>query len=248
MTSLATRSETPRLAVARVAARLFVDNGVAATSGGDIAAAAGISERTVWRYFRNKESCVEPLFAQTWQRFARELRCWPRHLPLESHLADQFALDKHSPQEIADMVLVVRLIAALPDELDLRSIWLHSYHDGEEEMAALIGDRLGRSHHDFEVRLCAVAVMGAVRTVDETISRAAVRDGQAFTTEQVVTQMARAIRAVSNLPFCDPVVARPFGDAAVPPLHTQPPAPAPRKAAAPREKKAPAAATRRTPR
>ena len=235
--------------VARTAARLFADQGVAATSGGDIAAAAGISERTVWRYFRNKESCVEPLFAQTWQRFARELRCWPRHLALEPHLADQFALDRHTPEEIADMVLVVRLIAALPDEPDLRSIWLHSYHDGEGEMAALIGDRLGRSHHDFEVRLCAAAVMGAVRTVDETISRAAVREGQAFTTEQVVAQMARSIRAVSNLPFCDPVAARPFGDAAMPPPRKKPPAPAPRKAAAPKAKEeASTAAARRAPR
>ncbi|KRC18043.1 hypothetical protein ASE28_04465 [Acidovorax sp. Root219] len=237
--------------VARTAARLFAGQGVAATSGGDIAAAAGISERTVWRYFRNKESCVEPLFAQTWQRFARELRCWPRHLALELHLADQFALDRHTPEEIADMVLVVRLIAALPDEPDLRSIWLHSYHDGEGEMAALIGDRLGRSHHDFEVRLCAAAVMGAVRTVDEAISRTAVCDGQAFTTEQVVAQMARAIRAVSNLPFCDPVAARPFGDAAAPPSRKKPPAPAPvpRKAVTPKAKeKAPAAAARRTPR
>lgn len=208
------RTELARLGVARIAARLFAERGFSATSGSDIAAAAGISERTVWRYFRNKESCVAPLFAQTWQRFARELGCWPRGHSIELHLADQFALDKHSPEEIADMMLVVRLIAALPEEPDLRSIWLHSYHDGEEEMAALIGERLGRSHHDFEVRLCAAAVMGAVRTVDETISRAAVRDGQAFTTAEVVAQMSRAIRAVSNLPFCDPVVPRPFGDCA----------------------------------
>ena len=215
---LAHRTEISRLGVARVAARLFADQGFGATSGSEIAAAAGISERTLWRYFRNKESCVSPLFAQTWQRFARELRSWPHSQPIEVHLADQFALDRHSPQEIADMVLVVRLIAALPQEPDLRSVWLHSYHDGEEEVAALIGDRLGRSHHDFEVRLCAAAVMGAVRTVDETISRAAVRDARAFTTAEVVAQMSRAIRAVSNLPFCDPVVHQPFGSAAPGPV------------------------------
>lgn len=206
------RTDTSRLGIARAAARLFAENGVAATSGSGIAAAAGISERTVWRYFRNKESCVGPLFAQTWQRFARELRCWPRGVAIEAHLADQFALDRHSQEELIDMLLVVQLIAALPEEPDLRSIWLHSYHDGEEEMAAIIGDRLGRSHHDFDVRLCAAAVMGAVRTVDETISRAALRDGQAFTTAEVAAQMSRAIRAVSHLPFCDPVAPRHFGD------------------------------------
>lgn len=207
------RLENSRLVVSRAAARLFAEQGVSGTSGGDIAAAAGVSERTVWRYFRNKESCVAPLFAQTWQRFAREARAWPLSQSIETHLATQFAPGKHSPQEIADMVLMVHLIAALPEEPDLRSMWLQSYHDGEEEMAVLIGDRLGRSHHDFEIRLCAAAVMGAVRTVDEAISRAAVRDAQVFTTAEVVAQMSRAIRAVSNLPFCDPVVPRPFGDA-----------------------------------
>lgn len=206
------RLETTQLSVARAAARLFIERGFAATSGGEIAEAAGISERTVWRYFRNKESCVAPLLAQSWTAFAQQLQRWPRHVSIEAHLADCFDLEKQSAEEIADGILIVRLIATLPEEPDLRSIWLLSYHGGEEEMMAVIGDRVNRSRDDFDVRLCAAAVMSAVRTIDETISLAAIRYRQTFTTAEVVAQLSRAIRAVSNLPFCDPIVPKPFGD------------------------------------
>ncbi len=201
-----------RLAVSRQAARLFLERGVSGTSGDDIAEASGLSKRTVWRYFRTKESCVEPLFAQSWSRFALQLQRWPRNVSLEAHLAECFDLEKQSAEEIADGILIVRLIAAFPDEPDLRSTWLLSYHDGEEQMMAVIADRLDRLRNDFDVRLCAAAVMCAIRTIDETISLAAVRYGQTFTTAEVVARMSRAIRAVSNLPFCDPVVPKPFGD------------------------------------
>jgi AcrR family transcriptional regulator len=207
-----TRLESTQLSVARCAARLFLEKGFAATSGGDIAAAAGISERSVWRHFRNKESCVAPLFAQSWKRFALQLQHWPRDISLDAYLADCFDLEKQAAEQIADAILIVRLIATMPEEPDLRSVWLLSYHGGEEDMMAIIGDRLDRSRGDFEVRLCAAAVMSAVRTIDETISLAAVRYGQTFTTAEVVARMSRTIRAVSNLPFCDPVEPKPFGD------------------------------------
>ncbi len=205
------RSEAARLTVARAAARLFIAHGVAATQGGEIAKEAGISERTVWRYFRNKESCVAPLFSRSWANFAEQMRSWPRDISLEAHLATCFDLEKRSPDELADAIIIVRLIAMVPDEPDLRSIWLLSYHDGEDALAAIIADRLDRSRNDFAVRLCAVATMGAVRTIDETISLAAIRHRQSFTTAEVVARMAEAIRSVSNLPFCDPVGPKLFG-------------------------------------
>lgn len=215
------RSEAARLAVARSAARLFIERGLAATAGGEIAREAGISERTVWRYFRNKESCVAPLFSRSWANFAEQMRSWPRDISLETHLATCFDLEKRSPEELADGILIVRLIAMVPDEPDLRSIWLLSHHDGEDAFAAIIADRLDRSRNDFDVRLCAVATMGAVRTIDETISLAAIRHRQTFTTAEVVARMAEAIRSVSNLPFCDPVKSKPFGISPVAPVDGQ---------------------------
>lgn len=212
------RSEAARLSIARAAARLFIEQGVAATQGGDIAREAGISERTIWRHFRNKESCIGPLFSRSWANFAAQMQSWPRDISLEAHLASCFDLEKRSPEELVDAILIVHLIGIVPDEPDLRSIWLLSYHNGEGALAEIIADRLDRSRNDFDVMLCAVATMGAVRAIDETISLAAIHHRQIFTTEEVVAQMAKAIRSVSNLAFCDPVKPRPFGISPVAPV------------------------------
>lgn len=205
---MAADREGVRLELSRHAAALFLERGVGATSGKDIAQAAGVSERTVWRYFRTKESCVEPLFLNEALRFATQLRQWSRHISIEDHLTECFAIDRRSPEDIRDGVLVVRLLAALPDEPDLQATWLMSCHRGEWEMVGIIADRLDRSPEDVDIRLCAATVAAAMRIVDETISMAAIKDGQTFTMPEIVARMAQAIRAASTLPFCDPVPRR----------------------------------------
>ena len=195
-----------RLDVSRHAARLFVERGVADTSGDDIAAAAKLSKRTVWRYFRNKESCVEPLFDATSLRFIAMLRDWPRDASIEDWLQACLGGEQRSQQDLADDVLAVRLLAMLPDEPDLRCAWLMSTQRAEEALRGIVADRLERSMNDVEVRLCAATVMAAIRVVDETISIAAVRHRQAFTIHDVIERLARAIRAASTLPICDPVM------------------------------------------
>lgn len=195
-----------KLAVSRHAARLFVERGVAATSGDDIAAAAGLSKRTVWRYFRNKESCVEPLFDATSLRFIAMLREWPRNASIESWLQACLGRER-PPADLADDVLAVRLLAMLPDEPDLRASWLMATQRAEDALAAIVADRLERSPRDLEVRLCAATVMAAIRVVDETISIAAVKHRQTFTNQDVIDRLAHAIRVASTLPICDPVLA-----------------------------------------
>lgn len=195
-----------KLAVSRHAARLFVERSVAATSGDDIAAAAGLSKRTVWRYFRNKESCVEPLFDATSLRFIAMLREWPRTAAIESWLQACLGSERTSA-DLADDVLAVRLLAMLPDEPDLRASWLMATQRAEDALAAIVADRLERSPRDLEVRLCAATVMAAIRVVDETISIAAVKHRQTFTNQDVIDRLAHAIRVASTLPICDPVLA-----------------------------------------
>jgi len=195
-----------RLEVSRHAARLFVERGISGTSGDDIAAAAGLSKRTVWRYFRNKESCVEPLFDATSLRFIGMLRNWPRAESIETWLQTCLGSEQRLPAELSDDVLAVRLLALLPDEPALRCAWLMSSQRGEEQLAAIVAERLERSPRDIEVRLCAATVMAAIRVVDESISIAAVRHHQAFTIQDVIDRLARAIRAASTLPICDPVI------------------------------------------
>ncbi len=205
-----------RLAIARHAAALFLAHGVAGTSGDDIAAAAGLSTRTIWRHFRNKESCVEPLFLISTLRFSAQLRQWPRHLPIEAYLAQCFDIDKRPPEDVADDVLVARLVARLPAEPSLRAVWLLAGHQGEQDMVDIIRTRLDGTVSTFDAQLCAATVMAALRVVDETISLAAIEQGQHFTMDQIVEQMARAMRAASTLPICDPVAPQVFGQPATP--------------------------------
>jgi AcrR family transcriptional regulator len=204
---MAVTRDSVRLAVSRHAARLFLERGVRGTSGDDIAVAAGISTRTLWRYFRNKESCVEPLFAASALRFTAMLREWPRNVSIEAYLRLCLGHEGRSPEEIADDKTAVRLVAMLPEEPDLRAAWLMSAQVAEEGLIEVIADRLERSVKDAEVRLCAATVTAAIRVVDETMSTAAVRHGQNFTKHDAIDRLGRAIRAASTLPICDPVVS-----------------------------------------
>jgi AcrR family transcriptional regulator len=194
--------------VARSAARLFLKNGVAETSGDAIAEAAGISKRTLWRYFRTKESCVEPLFALTSQRFAARLANWPLDISVERFLEISYDFSQMEKQELEDSGLVVHLIARLEEEPALLEPWFMSNRMTEDLIADVIAARLDLSPKDFEVRLCAATVAAAMRIIDETVSRAAVKYGQVPTTAEVNDRLAQAIRRASTLPFCDPVTPR----------------------------------------
>lgn len=204
-----TVSENAHINVARSAARLFLERGVAGTSGDDIAEAAGISRRTLWRYFRTKESCIEPLFALTSQRFADKLAKWPLDMSVERFLEITYDFSKIDAQEIEDGRLVVHLIARLEEEPALLEPFFMATRTTELTMARVIAFRLDMSPTDFEVRLCAATVVAAMRIIDETISRAAVKYGQIRTVAETNDRLAQAIRRASTLPFCDPVTPRP---------------------------------------
>lgn len=201
-----------RLDVARHAARLFLRHGVAGTSGEDIAEASGISKRTLWRYFRTKESCVEPLFASMSQHLATKLANWPHEQNIEDFLRINYDLETIDAQELQDSILVVQLVAQLEEEPALRAAWLMSTQITEGLLADVIADRLGRSSGEFEVKLCAATVGAAMRIVDETVSRGAIKYGQTPTTAEINDRLAQAIRNASTLPFCDPIRPRAYAE------------------------------------
>ncbi|WP_336510393.1 TetR family transcriptional regulator [Agrobacterium tumefaciens] len=198
--------------MARCAARLFLEKGVAETSGDEIAEAAGISRRTLWRYFRTKESCIEPLFALTSQRFAEKLAKWPLDTSVERFLEIAYDFSKIDAKEIEDGKLVVHLIARLDEEPALLEPFFMATRMTEIAMARVIAFRLDMSPTEFEIRLCAAAVAAAMRVIDETVSRAAVKYGQIPTVEETNDRLAQAIRRASTLPFCDPITPRPRRD------------------------------------
>lgn len=199
------KAEEARLAVSRYAADLFYKHGVDGTTGDGIAAASGLSKRTLWRYFRSKEACIEPLFFATELRFVGHLGKWPRSMSIETYLHATIASFVADDQFVRDAIAVVRIIAMLSKEPALRSCWLMACYQAEAELVPIVADRAKRSLRDLDVKLCAAMIMAAIRVVDEEICSAAVNDGQHYKQVEATDQLAAAIRAASTLPICDPV-------------------------------------------
>ncbi|WP_285031400.1 TetR/AcrR family transcriptional regulator [Mycolicibacterium sp. lyk4-40-TYG-92] len=192
------KQDQARIAVSRIACALFWERGVAGTSGDDIAAAAGLSTRTIWRYFRSKESCVEPLLAKSADRFLASARRWPHELSLSEHLAADAIAHPLSQQDIEDELSAIRLATMTESDPALRTAYLMVHDRMERGLISVIADRLGLPDDDLTVRLCAAAVTGAFRVVDEDVSKAIVIDGKRVSQEEALALMDRAIREATN--------------------------------------------------
>ncbi|WP_030326346.1 TetR/AcrR family transcriptional regulator [Streptomyces sp. NRRL B-3229] len=159
------RREMTRGEIAEEALRLFVTQGVAATTAEDIAVAAGISTRTLWRYFRSKEECVRPLLAAGIELATECLRA---HRRKDGSLADvtvgvdgSDALSARPVEALRDLVRLSR------DEPGLRAVWLDAHFDAEAGFARLIAEDTGRSEQDLAVRVEAGMLNAALRIAVE---------------------------------------------------------------------------------
>ncbi|SFN33998.1 transcriptional regulator, TetR family [Pseudonocardia ammonioxydans] len=189
------RRALQRLEISRAAIRLFRAHGVAATSGEDIAHAVGLSARTLWRWFRTKESCVEPVLSLATDAFTASLSRWPEGRPLDEHLlADYRAPDGSGPDDGELVFAVLRLSHSEPA---LRAIWLVVQERAEPVLAAILAERLGRTSDDVGVRVQAAALNAALRIATEDIA-AATADGQEPPVDDLVARLSAAVRAAGH--------------------------------------------------
>nr|WSZ95752.1 TetR/AcrR family transcriptional regulator [Streptomyces sp. NBC_00857] len=199
-----------RLEISREAARLFWEQGVATTSGDQIAEAVGLSTRTIWRHFRSKESCAEPIVMQGVVTLMSVLRSWPRQSSFEDHLATELARLRHEtpPVDLADEMLAMKMIRLADTEPALRTAWLMACDQTEQQLCVIIGDRLERPADDLEVRMHAAAAAAAVRVLEEHIGAAALAgaDLSEFTDVTAISRRyAQAIRTATGGVVGDPV-------------------------------------------
>ncbi|NJP99861.1 TetR/AcrR family transcriptional regulator [Streptomyces zingiberis] len=197
-----------RLEISREAARLFWAQGVEGTSGDQIAAAVGVSTRTIWRHFRNKESCAEPIVARGVERELAALRRWPPHRSLEEHFAAEAGRPggEMGPLERADAGLGVRMMRLAETEPALRTTWLMVCGQVERDLAGIIATRLGTGPDDLEVRLHAAAVAAALRVLNEAAGAGLVESadpGRAG--EGSAALIADAVRTATGGAVGDPV-------------------------------------------
>jgi len=198
-----------RLEISREAARLFWEQGVAGTSGEQIAQGVGLSVRTIWRHFRSKESCAEPIVMQGVEWFMTVLRDWPRESSLEEHLAAELGKQRGmSAERQADEMLAIRMVALADTEPALRTAWLMAYDRVERELVAIIAQRLGLPADDLDVRLHAAAAAAVMRVTEEDIGDALIAgdDLARFRDLNALAgRIARVIRTATGGAVGDPV-------------------------------------------
>lgn len=161
---------TIRREIARQAVRLFTAKGVAATSAEEIAAAVGISVRSLWRHFPNKERCVLPLLTEPLGVTAQALRRWRPGDDI-AELFDsmqQGAADAIAADELgADIPALLDLVRLTRTEPGLRLVWIHSVDDAEPVIADALARRAGLPGPDLATRVRAATVNGALRAAME---------------------------------------------------------------------------------
>ncbi|WP_197379433.1 TetR/AcrR family transcriptional regulator [Mycolicibacterium mengxianglii] len=184
--------------MSRHACELFWERGVTATTGDDIAAAAGLSTRTIWRYFRSKESCVEPVLALSAKRFIALANRWPDELSLTDHMATDMVQNPLTEREIADEVAGLRIATMSVTEPALRTAYLMVHDEMEHGFIPVVARRLRLPDHDLTVRLSAAAVTAAFRVVDEDVGRRAIIDNEKVTQQEALALIDRAIRDATN--------------------------------------------------
>lgn len=199
------RRQQQRLEISRQAVRLFREQGVAATPGEQIASAAGVSERTLWRYFTSKESCVEPLLTRTIDSFKAVLRSWPPELELAEHLHTAYTfLPDSSRGDIEAVLAVVRMTHGEPA---LRAAWLVLHERAEPTFAEVLGERMGLSSDTLEVRIHAASLNAALRVVTDDLAWAAaeVLSPEAVTRHR--ERLAEALRVITRTAVRDEVAS-----------------------------------------
>ncbi|MFE5395960.1 TetR/AcrR family transcriptional regulator [Streptomyces sp. NPDC056568] len=182
--------------IAHEAVRLFTERGVQATSGEDIARAAGISPRTLWRYFPAKEQCVRPLLTRELDRVAARLVELPAGRPLAAAVEDDGEHQDEGPD--ADSTSAVRaLIRLTRQEPSILAVWLQVHHEAEAVFAGVLAERLGLPADSLDVRVRASMINGALRSASEDWALAEVRDADAVSPPHR-NAVRRAMRIVAD--------------------------------------------------
>jgi AcrR family transcriptional regulator len=158
------RKAETRLEIAREAVRLFTEQGVAATSAEEIASAAGISVRTLWRYSATKERSVLPLLSAGIDLAARSLRSWPPDRGITELIDD---MERSGGELIGDTPAVLDLVRLTRTEPSLRAVWLQAHDDAEPVFAAALARRAGLAEPDLASKVLAAALNAALRTAVE---------------------------------------------------------------------------------
>ena len=147
--------------------RLFIAKGYEATTLDEIAAAAGISRRTFFYYFRSKDDILISMQSGMGEMLAAALGAEPDDKPPLDALRDA-VLAASAPYPADEMIAIDRLMRA-SEAVRLRK--QASYIQHECTLFEALREKWPGAERETAHRLAAMLTIGAIRLSLETLSR-----------------------------------------------------------------------------
>lgn len=152
------RPSTTRASIVDVALSLFARQGYEATSVDQIAEAAHISRRTLFRYFPGKAAIAWGEFDEQIHLMLDYLDAVPEHVPLRDALADALVEFNTFPEEQTEVHRTRMRLLLQVDELQAHSTLV--YADWRRAVASFIAHRRNESVDDLIPASTAHAALG----------------------------------------------------------------------------------------
>ena len=146
---------------------LFIENGFEGTTVEEIAAAAGISRRTFFHYFKSKDDILLSLQSNVGGMFAAEVRMAPPYgSPFE--LVRNAALKACAAIPSDDMLAIDRLMRG---SASVQARKQASYRQQEETLLAALKEHWPDPKRETRLRVIAMVAVGTTRLASETFNQ-----------------------------------------------------------------------------
>lgn len=164
--------------------RLFAERGFEQTTVDDLAAAAGVGRRTIFRYFRSKNDIVFGALDERLRLLAAELEAGrAAGLPLVETVRRAFhATSRYERWERESLATRIYLIGSVPS---LRAHAALRYQEWENVVRAAVQRRPGVREGVY-ARACAAAVVGVMRAAYDAWLEAGAGDDLAQTIDSAL--------------------------------------------------------------
>ncbi len=185
------RKQQTRERLEETSLRLFAERGFDQTTVDDLAAAAGVGRRTIFRYFRSKNDIVFGALDERLRLLAAELEAGrSAGLPLVETVRGAFhATSTYQRSERESLATRISLISSVPS---LRAHAALRYQEWETVVRAAVERRSGAGDGVY-ARACAAAVVGAMRAAFEIWLEAGAGDDLAETIDSALDVLASGL-------------------------------------------------------
>jgi len=129
----------------------------------ELAAHAGLSERSFYRYFPRKEDVIVPFLQSSLRDLAESAAALSAHLPLSEALIESFSSAHDESAELNWSVLP----RVLGQNADFRATLLQTVVEGEALFASLVARELRLPGASPQPRLAGAAILSAMRIAVE---------------------------------------------------------------------------------